>query len=130
MDYLKKGISKFNKNFDEILSFLMVEIAEFLQDKDALFYEPNFSLEKICDSIRLMDSITPYCDFVFTGGEPFANIESLGKMLDMVNDCYRYSVEFFAHGKEEHIHKIIELEEQIDVVVGKVTCDVVIGHSY
>lgn len=44
----------------------------------------NFSLEKICNSIRLMDSITPYCDFVFTGGEPFANIESLGKMLDII----------------------------------------------
>ena len=30
----------------------------------------GFSLEKIIESIRVMDSITPYCDFVFTGGEP------------------------------------------------------------
>ena len=30
----------------------------------------GFSLEKIIESIRTMDAITPYCDFVFTGGEP------------------------------------------------------------
>ena len=29
-----------------------------------------------------MDAITPYCDFVFTGGEPFADLESLQVMLD------------------------------------------------
>lgn len=40
----------------------------------------------------------------------------LGKMLDMVNDCYRYSVELFAHGKEEYIQKIIELENNIDIM--------------
>ena len=41
----------------------------------------GFSEEAICRSIRLMDSITPFCDFVFTGGEPFANMESLQRML-------------------------------------------------
>ena len=40
----------------------------------------------------------------------------LGKMLDMVNDCYRYSVEMFAHGKDEHMSKIIELEDKIDIM--------------
>ena len=49
----------------------------------------SFSLEKICDSIRKMDSITPKCDFVFTGGEPFANIESLQKMLDCIPETHR-----------------------------------------
>lgn len=44
----------------------------------------NFSLEKILNSIKLVDSITPKCDFVFTGGEPLANLESLQKMLDMI----------------------------------------------
>ena len=28
----------------------------------------GFSLEKIIASIRTMDAVTPYCDFVFTGG--------------------------------------------------------------
>ena len=37
----------------------------------------GFSLDKICESIRRMDSITPYCDFVFTGGEPLADLEAL-----------------------------------------------------
>lgn len=40
----------------------------------------------------------------------------LGKMLDMVNDCYRYSVELFAHGKEEYIQKIVDLENSIDIM--------------
>ncbi|MBQ3661307.1 MAG: 4Fe-4S cluster-binding domain-containing protein [Firmicutes bacterium] len=44
----------------------------------------GFSLEKICESIDVMDKITPECDFVFTGGEPFANLESLQIMLDKV----------------------------------------------
>ena len=44
----------------------------------------GFSLEKICQSIRRMDAITPYCDFVFTGGEPFADIEKLQIMLDQI----------------------------------------------
>ena len=42
----------------------------------------GFSAEKICDSVRRMDRITPCCDFVFTGGEPFADLEVLQQMLD------------------------------------------------
>jgi len=48
-----------------------------------------FSLEKICNSIRLMDSITPDCDFVFTGGEPMANLEALQTMLDCIPKTHR-----------------------------------------
>jgi len=44
----------------------------------------GFSLENIVESIHRMDAITPYCDFVFTGGEPFANLEALQTMLDAV----------------------------------------------
>ena len=49
----------------------------------------GFSLEKICDSIRIMDSITPKCDFVFTGGEPMANLESLQVMLDCIPTTHK-----------------------------------------
>ena len=42
----------------------------------------GFSLDAILDSIRTMDAITPRCDFVFTGGEPLANLEALQKMAD------------------------------------------------
>jgi hypothetical protein len=44
----------------------------------------GFSADKICENIEVMDAITPYCDFVFTGGEPFANLESLQRMLDKI----------------------------------------------
>ena len=49
----------------------------------------GFSLEKICDSIRTMDEITPYCDFVFTGGEPFSNLDSLQVLLDQVPKTHK-----------------------------------------
>lgn len=49
----------------------------------------GFSEEKILESIREMDAITPYCDFVFTGGEPFANLESLQAMLDTVPSTHK-----------------------------------------
>ena len=44
----------------------------------------GFSVDKIIKSIGVMDAITPECDFVFTGGEPFANLASLQRMLDAV----------------------------------------------
>ena len=31
----------------------------------------GFSADKICESIKYIDSVTPNCDIVFTGGEPF-----------------------------------------------------------
>ena len=44
----------------------------------------DFSLPRILESIETLDAITPQCDFVFTGGEPFANLESLQTMLDKI----------------------------------------------
>ena len=44
----------------------------------------SFSLDKIIESIKTIDSITPNCDFVFTGGEPLANLKSLQEMLDVL----------------------------------------------
>ena len=49
----------------------------------------TFSLDAICESIRTMDEITPYCDFVFTGGEPLANLHSLQKMLDCIPTTHK-----------------------------------------
>lgn len=37
------------------------------------------------DMIRL-DRITPNCDYVFSGGEPFANLESLERLLETVRE--------------------------------------------
>ena len=49
----------------------------------------TFSLDKIINSIKLINDITPNCDFVFTGGEPFANLSSLQKMLDIIPKSHK-----------------------------------------
>ena len=49
----------------------------------------GFSLQAIIESIRTMDAITPYCDFVFTGGEPLANLDSLQQMLDVIPTTHK-----------------------------------------
>lgn len=49
----------------------------------------GFSTERICKSIQRMNAITPYCDFVFTGGEPFANLDSLQMMLDQIPSTHK-----------------------------------------
>ena len=49
----------------------------------------GFSADKICESIAVMDSITPACDFVFTGGEPFADLKTLQRMLDCIPTTHK-----------------------------------------
>ena len=61
----------------------------FCINKDEYADMTGFSAEKICESIDRMDKITPYCDFVFTGGEPFSNLESLQVMLDHIPTTHR-----------------------------------------
>ncbi len=40
--------------------------------------------------------------------------KELSEMMEMVNTIINYSVEMFAHGKEEHMQDIIRLEDEID----------------
>lgn len=40
--------------------------------------------------------------------------KELEEMMEMVNSIFSYSVEMFAHGKEEHMGDIIRLENEID----------------
>ena len=49
----------------------------------------GFSVEAILRSIAVMDAITPECDFVFTGGEPFAQLGDLQRMLDAVPGTHK-----------------------------------------
>ena len=49
----------------------------------------GFGIDKVCEGIRMFDSITPYCDFVFTGGEPFSDPDGLQVMLDCVPSTHR-----------------------------------------
>ena len=49
----------------------------------------GFSVEKICESIRRMHAITPECDFVFTGGEPLADLHKLQIMMDEIPSTHK-----------------------------------------
>ena len=55
----------------------------------------GFSLEKIVQSIRRMDAITPKCDFVFTGGSQFfiCHNRTNTAHLDGVHTCFGRVVE-------------------------------------
>ena len=40
--------------------------------------------------------------------------KELGEMMEMVNLIIQYSVEIFAHGKEDHMQDVVRLENEID----------------
>jgi len=80
----------------------------------------GFSLEKICESIERLDGITPYCDFVFTGGEPMANLDSLQIMLDRIPTTHRVFINttlpVFEDQSEEDVLAFFERNKD------KITC--------
>ena len=80
----------------------------------------GFSLEKICESIERLDGITPYCDFVFTGGEPMANLDSLQIMLDKIPTTHRVFINttlpVFEDQSEEDVIAFFERNKD------KITC--------
>jgi len=45
---------------------------------------PIFDIDKLKQSMVKLDGITPKCDFVFTGGEPLADIDKLSDLLDLI----------------------------------------------
>lgn len=53
-------------------------------------YTPGFnvvaSMAKILENIKVMDEITPTCDFVITGGEPFADCSRLVDIIEAIPD--------------------------------------------
>lgn len=105
----------------------------------------GFSLDAILESIRTMDAITPRCDFVFTGGEPLANLESLQKMLDVIPTTHKvyinttFPVQTGFYTAEEMLdftrrnrdkitcmnisrHLVKYVEESPDQVLGQIAC--------
>ena len=103
-----------------------------------------FSLNKIIDSIRVMDEITPRCDFVFTGGEPLADLTALQKMLDVIPTTHRVFINTtfpvqVKHNAEEMLeftrrnkdkitcmnisrHLVKYVEESADEIIGQIAC--------
>ncbi|MCQ2405923.1 MAG: radical SAM protein [Oscillospiraceae bacterium] len=106
----------------------------------------GFSEEKIKESILKLDKLTPNCDFVFTGGEPLANLPSLQSFLDLIPSTHRIFinttlptfknhtedevVEFLNHNKDKitcvncsrHIKKYVV--ECSDEIFGRLKCNV------
>ena len=104
----------------------------------------GFSLDAILRSIHTMDEITPRCDFVFTGGEPLADLGSLQKMLDAIPNTHRIFInttfpvqqkdsadEMIAFTKRNRDkitcinisrHLVKYVEESPDEVVGRIAC--------
>ena len=67
----------------------------------------GFSEEKIIQSIRTMNEITPDCDFVFTGGEPFSHRDSLQRMLKITCiNCSRHLVKYVEESPDELLSKL------------------------
>ncbi len=80
----------------------------------------GFSADKICQSIAIMDSITPECDFVFTGGEPFADLKSLQRMLDCIPTTHKvYINTTLPVSKHQSEDDIVEFTRHNR---GKITC--------
>ena len=44
----------------------------------------NKDMGKVIEGMYQLDTITPNCDYVFSGGEPFANLEALVTLLETV----------------------------------------------
>ena len=80
----------------------------------------NYSLDKILESIRVMDEITPYCDFVFTGGEPLANLDSLQRMMDAIPSTHKiYINTTFPVQKKHNAEEMLEFTRRNK---DKITC--------
>ena len=80
----------------------------------------GFSAEKICRSIELLDAITPECDFVFTGGEPLADLTVLGKMLDLIPAGHRVFINTTLPVMQRH--SAGEVVDFLNANSGKITC--------
>ena len=104
----------------------------------------GFSLEKILQSIHTLDAITPRCDFVFTGGEPLADLKALQQMLDAIPATHRVYInttfpvqehttleemlDFTRRNKDKitcmnisrHLQKYVE--ESPDEILGRIAC--------
>mgnify|MGYP001537971231 FL=1 len=85
----------------------------FCVNKQEYAHAEGFSVEAILKSIAVMDEITPRCDFVFTGGEPFANLKALQRMLDAIPTTHKVYINI-----SRHLTKYVE--ESPDEVVARI----------
>lgn len=53
---------------------------------------PTFDLDKVLKSLEKLHNITPRCDIVITGGEPFADISKLRRILYKIRELNQKSL--------------------------------------
>lgn len=88
----------------------------------------GFSPDKICEGILAVHEITPRCDFVFTGGEPLANLDTLQRMLDLVPNTHRVFINTTLPVMEENPEdRVVEF---LNGNADKITCVNVSRHLY
>lgn len=56
----------------------------FCVNKKDYLLDKSFNLEKVCQSLYALHDITPFCDIVITGGEPFADLDKLQILVQAV----------------------------------------------
>ncbi|MCQ2554093.1 MAG: 4Fe-4S cluster-binding domain-containing protein [Clostridia bacterium] len=64
----------------------------FCVNKKDYLENAGFDVNNVIESMKVMHSITPSCDFVFTGGEPFAELKSLELLISTVKKMNDESV--------------------------------------
>lgn len=82
---------------------------------------PTFDIDKVEDSMMVMNVVTPNCDFVITGGEPLADLELFDRLVNLVRKMnaagahHKLFVNTTLPVKEEDIS---QLNSYIDVITG------------
>ena len=82
---------------------------------------PTFDIDKVEDSMMVMNVVTPNCDFVITGGEPLADLELFDRLVNLVRKMntagahHKLFVNTTLPVKEEDIP---QLNSYIDIITG------------
>ena len=81
----------------------------------------GFDVEKTIDSMKKMHEITPSCDFVFTGGEPFASLKDLERLLETVREMNKKNLALRVSPHQLFVNTTFpleknKLEDMIDII--------------
>lgn len=82
---------------------------------------PTFDIDKVEDSMMVMNVVTPNCDFVITGGEPLADLKLFDRLVNLVRKMnaagahHKLFVNTTLPVKEEDIP---QLNSYLDVITG------------
>ena len=82
---------------------------------------PIFDIDKVEDSMMVMNVVTPNCDFVITGGEPLADLELFDRLVSLVrkmNDAGAHHKLFVNTTLPVKAENISQLNSYIGIITG------------